>query len=71
MQVEEMGGISATHFCVMKPEYFRTFIIYQQPNVVLFVHVFDKYINIVVDTRLKADRGIHISATFNAVQHVF
>ena len=37
-----MGGISATHFCVMKPEYFRTFIIYQQPNVVLFVHVFDK-----------------------------
>ena len=55
----------------MKPEYFRTFIIYQQPNVVLFVHVFDKYINIVVDTRLKADRGIHIPATFNAVQHVF
>ena len=66
-----MGGISATHLCVMKPEYFRTFIIYQQPNVVLFVHVFDKYINIVVDTRLKADRGIHIPATFNAVQHVF
>lgn len=28
-----MGGTYATHFCVMKPEYFRTFIIYQQPNV--------------------------------------
>lgn len=43
----------------------------QQPNVVLFVHVFNKYINIVVDTRLKADRGIHIPATFNATLLVF
>ena len=59
-----MGGMSATHLCVMKPKYFPTFIIDHQSNVARFVHVFDKHINNVVNTRLKADRGIHIPATF-------
>ena len=71
MQVEEMGGISATHFCVMKPEYFPTFIIDHQSNVARFVHVFDKHINNVVNTRLKADRDITLSATSNATLLVF
>lgn len=66
-----MGGISATHFCVMKPKYFPTFIIDHQSNVARFVHVFDKHINNVVNTRLKADRDITLSATSNATLLVF
>lgn len=66
-----MGGTHATHLCVMKPKYFPTFIIDHQSNVARFVHVFDKHINNVVNTRLKADRDITLSATSNATLLVF
>jgi len=55
----------------MKPKYFPTFIIDHQSNVARFVHVFDKHINNVVNTRLKADRDITLSATSNATLLVF